>query len=141
MVWNLGTRRKPKFYLKKAVTSFSKVIELDFPSSFQLTVAKDSVAASLMTDMRGRTKKWVKVVVTGPPIPDDNTKNHTLTIISPVEIIASDRGDKDDLYTATFNMDSILDTVFGSGIQVVIRCGVDTLTNVTRLATLYAALQ
>jgi len=135
--WTVGTRRAGKKTINREVRSFSFVIELAFQNTIQLTVELDAAGEAMMADLRANNKVWFKLDAIGPQIPDDTSKTYTLNIISPVRYMNTDRGDKNDMYGSTFDLEPMIDSVFGSGMKIEMTLPIDLVTNTTRLGVVY----
>jgi hypothetical protein len=119
--WNMSDRLSPIWALNSSETSFSGTVE-KYPKN-QLTVKMEANAEgmALLTNLREGTKKFWRILCTGPEI--ETGFNYTFQIdFSGVVSNISPFSDEDGLYAITWTFDATIDSTWDNFMEV-------TLTN------------
>jgi hypothetical protein len=130
-MWGVKDRRKPVFTLDSAEPSYTSVVEAAFQQNASFVIEEDAtIAAGLMTDLRARTTKYVRFVVTGVSIETGYT--YRLQITFPCRLINPKRQDMEGVYTGAFEFEPIVVTSFPSAsangaVEVILDCAVTAL--------------
>lgn len=116
-----------KFALQKTLDasqgSFSAHVERapDFTATIQLQ--HDAVSRGFMTNLRAKTKRYCRIISTGPLI--EGSINYLLQITFPFNFRDPARGDRNDVYTGTYGLVPLDDSTLGGSAEIKL---INTLT-------------
>lgn len=101
-----------------ADTSFSTVVQQRPQVDAQITMEQDATGDQAMTDLRARTKKYLKMVLKGQLV--EAGYSNRLLINMPFKYREPDRQDSNALWAGVYNLQSINDAAFGGYISAIV---------------------
>ena len=112
--WGQSGKQGPIFTLDDTEASFSGTVERAFDMAAQIVVEQDSQGLAVMNKMRAKSLFYTRIECIGQDIISGTPYRLRITFISFVS--KTQRGDTDDLYTGTFDLEpcEVVDA-FGSG--------------------------
>jgi hypothetical protein len=135
---NLAGRQSALFTLDDSEQSFSASVERYFDKTAQIVVEQDSQGSALMGSLKSNEVVWIRYVAIGREI--GTGVNYEMRITFPAFIKSTSRGDTDDIYAGTYDLEPVyVDDAFGSGLdgylEVVLKTKAATATQASTVGS------
>ncbi len=113
--------------LDDRTTTFSAVVEKAIGMSGMMVLEHDSVASGYMADLRNKTDKWFRILMTGPLI--EGALKYTCQIDFPFHFKDNTRGDKKDVWASTYHMEPVYKSTWngGAALKIVVQNDITAL--------------
>lgn len=116
--WSVKEKYNRLFTINAAEVSFAACIEVPTMCTSEIVCEQNSVADAMMTDLRARTKKFVKYTFEGSLI--ETGYKRAIEIDFAFKYRNPRRGDKDGVYAGTYDLESIYDAGLATAIKVTV---------------------
>lgn len=122
--WAMRNKAAPFFTFDSSQDSFLAHVERASDYTASLVVEHDSVGAGYMADLRTAKTKFMRIKSTGGSY---GAGNYDIQITFPFKFREPTRGDNQNVFCSTYQLQPIYDSTFGQAIEIILAHGLVAL--------------